>query len=524
VTGANVESARTRASQLVLPELLRRNAARFPAAPALAFQGRTTTYAELAARSDRVAAALHDRGVNAGDRVGLWLYNGIEIVECLFGIHKLGAFAVPINFRLSPDEAAFIVEDAAVSGLIAEHNLRIGAGGALAPGWDLSVGPGSESSYEAALEAATETPSQAELDDDAPAFLMYTSGTTGRPKGALLSHKNLVVNTANWIFEVGATRGDVYLFGFPLFHIGGLVGLYPFIEMGGLSVILPSGGFDPGAVLDSIEASDATVAAFVPAQWQALLDHPDAEAKLRRVRRAIWGGSPASRPLLERMVNSLPPESVMSAFGQTEVTANAVWLAPQDSLRKLGAVGLPALTMEHRIVDETDEPVRRGEVGEIVYRGPTVMLEYFGRPDANADTFRGGWFHSGDLVREDEDGYIWVVDRKNDMIVSGGENIYPAEVERVLVEHPAVVEAAVFGVADERWGETTVACIVTEAAVTVTIDELRAFCTRRLARYKQPARLAIVDALPRNPSGKVLKRVLREEFESLERGIDATAG
>jgi acyl-CoA synthetase (AMP-forming)/AMP-acid ligase II len=214
---------------------------------------------------------------------------------------------------------------------------------------------------------------------------------------------------------------------------------------------------------------------------------------------------------------------VTSTFGQTEVTANATFLTPGDAIRKLGSVGRPALTVEHRIVDDSDRDVAPGAVGEIIYRGPTVMREYFGRPEATAEAFKDGWFHSGDLVREDAEGYIYVVDRKNDMIISGGENIYPAEVERVLTEHPAIQEAAVFGVRDARWGETPVAHVVLRAAASATPEELQALCAERLARYKHPSRILIVHELPRNPGGKVLKRVLRDEHERNQAGTDGEA-
>jgi len=498
-------------SELVLGELLRRNAARTPDAAAVEFNGLRTTFDELEKRANQVACAIGERGVGAGDRVAVWLFNGIPMVEALFGIHKLGAAAVPVNFRMSADEVEFILGDSSACGVVADERLR-----AAAPveheGWDLMVGASGGSAYEAAVTGADSSAPTRYVPDSAPAFVIYTSGTTGRPKGAVLTHKNLLVNISNWQFDVGVRRDDVYLFGFPLFHIGGLAGLYPFLHMGSLSVILPSGKFDPAATLETIERTQATVCAFVPAQWHALVEVPDATAKLKGVRRALWGGSPASRELLLRMGEVLPSSSVMGTFGQTEVTANATFLQPEDAIRKRGSVGRPALTVEYRIVDDSGADVPRGSVGEIVYRGPTVMQEYLGRPQANADAFSAGWFHSGDLVREDDEGYIYAVDRKNDLIISGGENIYPAEVERVLIEHPAVVEAAVFGVSDERWGETPVACVVVGPAE-FDPQELIGFCSARLAHYKRPTCVAVVPELPRNASGKVLRRVLRERFE-----------
>jgi acyl-CoA synthetase (AMP-forming)/AMP-acid ligase II len=434
------------------------------------------------------------------------MHNGIEMVETLFAIHRLGAVAVPMNFRLSRDEASFILDDVRAVGLIADEGLSARAAG---PGWTLVRSESPDCSYEEAIAAQSAGAPARMVHDDAAAFVMYTSGTTGRPKGAVLTHTNLLVNTWNWMFEVGIARGDVYSAGLPLFHIGGLVGLYPFLYLGNLVVLQPSGGFDPDAAVDLMRRSGTTVCAYVPAQWQTIVDCSGARERLREQRRAIWGASPASRPLLEAMVETLPADSIVSTFGQTEVTANATFLGPPDALRKLGSVGRPTLTMEHRIVDDDDRDVRPGDVGEIVYRGPTVMAEYFQRPDATREAFRGGWFHGGDLVYEDPEGYIFVVDRKNDMIISGAENIYPQEIERVLAEHPQVRESAVVGVPHPSWGETPLAFVVSASDEPLVADELIRFCGERLARYKRPSRVVFVDELPRNSSGKVLKRDLR---------------
>jgi fatty-acyl-CoA synthase len=501
--------ARLRATQLSLGELLRRNAFRTPAAPALRLDERSVSYGELDDRSSALAAALGEREVRAGDTVAVLMHNGVEMIETLFAIHKLGAVAVPLNFRLSPDEVAFILGDVGARGLVADESLLGLAAGAPGIGWTLAVSEERGSSYEEAL--ATATPLEpGQVYDDAPAFVMYTSGTTGRPKGAVLTHKNLVANSWSWAFEVGVVRGDSYTAGFPLFHIGGLVGLYPFLLLGECVVLQRSRGFDPDAALELIAGSGATICAFVPAQWQLLVERPGAGEQLRGQRRALWGGSPASRPLLERMVEALPAGTVISTFGQTEVTANATFLGPADALRKLGSVGKAAPTMEHRIVDDEDRDVPRGEVGEIVYRGPTVMREYLGRPDATAEAFRGGWFHGGDLVREDEEGYLYVVDRKTDMIISGGENIYPAELERVLVEHPAVADIAIVGAPHPTWGETPVAFVVAAPGSRPDPGDIADFGDERLARYKRPSRVVLVDELPRNASGKTLKRDLRK--------------
>jgi acyl-CoA synthetase (AMP-forming)/AMP-acid ligase II len=503
-------SSQERARQLTLPELLRRRARTAPHATALCLDGETRSYAELDARADRLAAALARREVAPGDTVAVWMHNGIEMIEALFAIHKRGAAAVPLNFRLTAPEVAFILADSAACGLLADRRLIDAIGRPPSTEWQLVVSGGGDDSYEEAIAEGGDGPDSPPIDDDDAAFVMYTSGTTGQPKGAVLTHKNLIANTWNWTFAVGISEGDVYSAGLPLFHIGGLVGLYPFLLLGNRVVLQRTGGFDPAAALDLMDRAQSTVCAYVPTQWQLLVDEPGAAAVFGRQRRAIWGASPASRPLLERMMEALPEDSVVGTFGQTEVTANATFLAPRDARRKLGSVGRPAMTMEHRIVDDDDRDVPTGEIGEIVYRGPTVTPGYFRRPEATREAFRGGWFHSGDLVREDPDGYLYVVDRKSDTIISGGENIYPAEVERVLVEHPAVAEVAVVGVADARWGETPVAYVVGAAGASPAAQALIDFCGPRLARFKHPSRVVLIDELPRNASGKVLRRVLRE--------------
>jgi fatty-acyl-CoA synthase len=506
VTAAAPPDAQARARQLTLGELLRRQAHRSPDAPALCLDDRTLTYGRLNALADRLAAALAAHEVGTGDTVGVFMHNSLEMVQTLFAIHKLGAVAVPVNIRLTGPEVAFILDDAGVVGLVADEPLLAPVRGDLTVGWELAVGG---DSYERAITDAGQPPG-ALVDADAAAFIMYTSGTTGRPKGAVLTHTNLAANNFNWAFAVGINYGDVYSAGFPLFHIGGLVGLYPFLMLGNRVVLQHTGGFDPEVAVHVMATAPSTVCAYVPAQWQLIAGLPSVAAALRGQRRALWGGSPASRPLLERMTEVLPVDSVVATFGQTEVTANATFSDPRDSRRALGSVGRPAMTMEHRILDDDGEDVASGDVGEIVYRGPTVTSGYWRRPEATAEAFRGGWFHSGDMVRTDADGLIYVVDRKSDMIISGGENIYPAELERVLIEHPAVNEVAVVGEADARWGERPVAYVVLVPGTAPDRAELIGFCAPRLASFKHPSRIVAVDQLPRNAAGKVLKGLLRE--------------
>jgi acyl-CoA synthetase (AMP-forming)/AMP-acid ligase II len=432
-------------------------------------------------------------------------YNGIEFVEAFLAIQKLGACAVPVNFRLSREEVDYVLGDCGARLAIADPELAPRAGGVET----LVVGP----DYEAALAGAPAERPEPAIHGDDLAFLMYTSGTTGRPKGAMLSHQNLVVNTTNWLYEVGARRDDVWLSGLPLFHIGGLNGILPFLHLGALAVIEPSGGFDPALSIARLAEHDVSMCFFVPTQWQEICSHPGVVSVDReRLRTAMWGASQAPLPTLELLAATFPSVEIVNAFGQTEMSSNTCFLRGEDAIRKMGSVGRPALGVEARIVDEDGNDVPRGAVGEIVYRGPTVMLGYHGRPEATAEAFAGGWFHSGDLVREDDEGFIYVVDRLKDMLISGGENVYPAEVERALVEHPAVAEVAVVGVPHPRWVETPLAVVVAEPGAEVGEDELIDHCRARLAGYKKPAAVVFVEDLPRNAAGKVLKRQLREAY------------
>jgi fatty-acyl-CoA synthase len=507
-----------RSRRLVVPELVARSARRDPEAPALACEGELRSFGELDARANGLAAALAERGVGAGEKVAILMHNRIEFVESFLGVQKLGACAVPVNFRLSREEVAYVLADSGAVAILTDAALAPTAAEAaagLAVRFTMVAGeaPVGAESYEQALAAVSSEPPDVVVDDEDFAFLMYTSGTTGRPKGAMLSHQNLVVNTTNWLYEVGARPDDVWLSGLPLFHIGGINGVLPFLHLGALAVIEPSGGFDPARSIARLAEHRVSMCFFVPTQWQEICGCPEvARLDRGRLRTAMWGASQAPLPTLELLSQTFPSVEIVSAFGQTEMSSNTCFLRGEDAIRKMGSVGRPALGVEVRIVDEDGAEVPRGEVGEIVYRGPTVMRGYHGKPEATAEAFEGGWFHSGDLVREDREGFIYVVDRLKDMLISGGENVYPAEVEAALVTHAAVAEVAVIGVEHPRWVETPLAVVVRAPDAEVGEEELIELCRGRLAGYKKPSAVVFVEELPRNASGKVLKRELRERY------------
>ncbi len=339
---------------------------------------------------------------------------------------------------------------------------------------------------------------------------MYTSGTTGRPKGAMLDHVNLFAQSLT-LLRVNQTfdEDDIAFMTAPLFHIAGLGSIAPNFVIGIPTVIHPLGAFNPTELLDAWERERATVVFNVPQQWQVICADPTVHDRDLHLRIISWGAAPASDTLLHKMADTFPDATNVAVFGQTEMTPITCALSGEDSLRKLGSVGKPIPTLQYRVVDDEMNDVPRGQVGEILYRGPNLMKGYWRKPAETAEAFEGGWFHSGDLVRQDEEGFVWVVDRKKDMIISGGENVYCAEVENVLAGHPKVLEAAIYGRADERWGEVPVAAVALMPEQRLTFEELQEWLSDKLARFKQPKDLVLVPALPRNAGGKVNKVALR---------------
>jgi fatty-acyl-CoA synthase len=482
------------------------------------------TYPQLDSRVTRLARALAARGIGRGDRVAVLMRNRLETVEAYYAGLRLGAIVVPINFRLVPAEVRYVLSDSGAAALIVDAADADTAAAAIA---DLDPAPvvlatdGAETrfpqaeSWEAAIEPMTDEPLHIDVDEAEPAFIMYTSGTTGRPKGAVLTHRNLTtVSLLTSLSTGGVTPEDrTFLLGVPMFHIAGVGNILPRLLTGGRIVVYSPATFDPVAIVDLLEREQVTNCFFVPSQWQAICAVPGIRDRELALRRIGWGAAPAQPSLLEALATTFPQAPAFTAFGQTETSATICLLRREDAARKLGSVGQPLYGVEARIVDEHLNDVAVGEVGEIVYRGPTVMREYWNNPQATAEAFAGGWFHSGDLCRMDEDGFIWVVDRKKDMIISGGENIYCAEVEAAIDAHPKVAEVAVIGVPHEKWGQTPLAAITAiDPADPPTEAEIIEHCRGLLASYKKPTSVVVIDAMPRTASGKIQKFTLRERF------------
>jgi acyl-CoA synthetase (AMP-forming)/AMP-acid ligase II len=491
--------------------VLAHHAARIPDKAMIVFEGETTTYAEMATRAAALAGGLRNCGVKAGDVVGLLSYNCPEFLETLFAANCLGAIAMPINWRLAAPEVRYILEHSEARALVCGDALVDVAEDAT-EALDVlrvSVEQPASTGWIALADLRGEPATPVATGGDDAHRLMYTSGTTGRPKGVVLTHANLAWKNLAHIVEFGFTRADLGLACGPLYHVGALdLTTTTLIAAGATTIIHPA--FDAAAVVDEIERSRVTTVWLAPAMVNAIMALPDVEQRdLVSVRVIINGGEKMPIPLIERIQRTFPAAWFADAYGLTETVSGDTFLDRDNIVSKLGSVGRPCLYLELDIWDDKGESVPAGERGEIVLRGPKVFKGYWRDAEATAAAFAGGWFHTGDIGVRDEDGYLFIVDRLKDMIVSGGENIAGSEVERVLYEHDAVLEAAVVGRPDERWGEVPAAFVALRDGAVATAEELLAHCRKQLARFKVPKEITFIDALPRNPSGKVLKRELR---------------
>jgi fatty-acyl-CoA synthase len=491
--------------------VLEHHARRTPDKPFAEFEGTVVTYQDMADWSAAVAAGLAARGIGAGDVVALLSYNNVEFLTTIFAANALGAVAMPINWRLAAPEVRFILEHSQARALVVDDACVALANDATKDRNDLvraCISARATDGWERFTALRAEPVPRAEVGPDDLHRLMYTSGTTGRPKGVMITHANLAWKNFAHVTEFGFTSDDVGLACGPLYHVGALdLVTTTMIAVGATTIVHRA--FDAEAVVDEIERARVTTIWTAPAMVRAILDVPGIETRdLSSLRVLIAGGEKMPIPFIERLRRTFPSAWFADAYGLTETVSGDTFLDRDHTVSKLGSVGRPCQYLELDIWDERGASVRAGAKGEIVLRGPKVFAGYWRDPDATAAAFKGGWFHTGDIGVRDEDGFVYIVDRLKDMIVSGGENIASSEVERVLYEHDAVVEVAVVGRPDERWGEVPVAYAVVNT--TVSADELIEHCRSRLAKFKVPKDVLFIDALPRNPSGKVLKRELRQ--------------
>jgi fatty-acyl-CoA synthase len=473
--------------------------------------GRRFTYAALNARANRAANWLRACGVQPGDRVSLLAHNGVIYVELLYGCGKIGAVFTPLNWRLAPAELAYILEDCTPPILIyapefAETAQALGA----------AIGrqellPQAQYEEAARQQPSGEPPRPPDLDGESAHCILYTSGTTGRPKGAIIPHRQVLWNAINTVISWELTAQDVSPIFTPMFHSGGLfVFLTPLFYAGGRVIL--SRGFDAQQSLRLLERERCTVVLGVPTLFQEWLKTPGlSKIDFSQMRWFISGGAPCPPSIIDAW-REQTGSVFRQGYGLTEVGPNCCSMTDEESVSKAGSVGKAIFHSQMRLVDAAGDDVPTGEAGELLIRGPHVCGGYLHNPQATVESLRDGWFHTGDMARADEDGFLYIVGRFKDMIISGGENIYAAEVESVFLEHPAVAECALIGQPDPQWGEVGLMVTVLTSGASATEQELQDFCRRHLARYKTPKRVIFADSLPYSPYGKVMKAELRKSF------------
>lgn len=520
--GGEIEAAR----QQALGDLPRRSALRHRDKIAIIDGERTLTFAEFEQVVDRTAAAIAAAGIDAGDRLVLLAHNCWQFAVLSFATARRGVLLVPVNFMLTANEIAYILDDSGAIGFVAEDGLAQVAQDAIAASagtvrhrLTIELGTGSAPAGWPGLRAWTEydgpAPAPVTMADDDPIRLMYTSGTESRPKGALHSSRSLMWQYVSCALDGGMSTDDVEVHALPMYHCAQLdCFLSTDLYLGATSIILR--GPEPTGLLRTIEAHRVTKLFAPPTVWISLLRSPEFDrTDLSSLRKAYYGASPMPVEVLREMRTRLPDVRLWNFYGQTEMAPLATILQPHDQLRKAGSAGQAALNVQTIVVDEDGMPVAAGVVGEIVHRSPHATLGYFHNPDKTAEAFQGGWFHSGDLGMLDEEGYLTIVDRKKDMIKTGGENVASREVEEAIYQLDAVAEVAVFGVDHPVWIEAVTAVVVPKAGATLTPEDVTTFARSVLAPYKAPKYVAIADTIPKNPSGKILKRELRHTYRSI---------
>ena len=497
--------------------LLTMAANKFPDRTALIQDDRRFTYRQFNQRSNRMARALLRFGLQKGDRVATLLYNSPELVEVFLGAAKTGAVFTPVNFRLAAEEVVYLVNhsDARIF-VFGEEFFPLAE--SICPRlpkverW-ISVGKAPFAravEYETLLRDSTDEESDIPVEEKDECQMLYTSGTTGRPKGAVLTHGNVLWNLVNTLLAREDKEGEIALITGPLYHAAALNNHFLIrLALGGTCVLMKH--FEPRRFMEIIQKEKVNVISGAPAMFHLFLNLPDVETyDTRSVTRCTLGAATLPDETKQRIMKLFPNAGgIYDVYGATEVSPTLAVLKAADSLRKTACVGPAVPFLEVKIVDPQDREVPRGETGEIICRGPNVMKGYYKDPEGTAEALKGGWLHTGDIGRMDEEGFVYIVDRKKDMIISGGENIYPREIEEVLFSHPKIREAAVVGAPDPLWGETVKAFIVLRTDASMTEEEVIEYCKSHLASYKKPKRVEFIESLPRNPSGKVLKNLLR---------------
>jgi fatty-acyl-CoA synthase len=521
------EQVINRARRQTLGDLLGRSARRYPEVSAIECGDHVRwTYAEFDRLCDQLAAALIGAGIARGDRVAVLARNSHSFALLRFALARTGGVLVPINFMLNPEEIAYILQHSGAASLCVDAEFAEAgrAAAAISGGverfWGLENEAGQAPEDMPSvneLAAARVDPAALDAIDLSGADLaqiIYTSGTESRPKGALLTHDSVIWEYVTCLADTSIEAGDIMLHALPLYHCAQLdVFLGPSIYVGGTNIITATPS--PDNIIDHIRRRGITSFFAPPTVWIAILRDPSSTGEaLASLKKGYYGASIMPVEILKELIERFPGLQLWNLYGQTEIAPVATVLRPQEQLPKAGSAGRPALNVETRVVDDAGEEVAVGEIGEVVHRSPQLLSGYYNDPERTAEAFKDGWFHSGDLATRDADGYITIVDRKKDMIKSGGENVSSREVEETIYGLPEVSEVAVIGIADDKWIEAVCAIVVLKDGAELDAAAVIEHCARHLAGFKTPKRVEFVDALPKNPSGKLLKRELREQLRS----------
>ena len=498
-------------------EILEMNANKYPNKLGIIFDEVEKTFSEINSEANSVANAFLEMGIRPKDKIATLFYNEPDLIISYFALLKIGVQVVPINFRLAPPEMAFMLCHSEAKGIIYDRSFSETID-AIKPnlGKDMHYivagGGGEEGLRLEDLKKAGDRNPGIKVKGDDLSFLMYTSGTTGRPKGVMITYDNTLWNAFGLAMTSELRHRDVVLNPMPLFHAGALNRYWSFLLLGCTYISMKN--FDAVKSLEMIQKYGVTYMLMVPAMAQMIFQVKDLPAyDLSSVRECLITAAIVPVSVKKKVTEVFPNAGLVDGYGLTEATSCATAIKPEDAFRKLTSVGLPYHFNEAMIVDDHGKEIPAGGgVGEIVVRGPNVMKGYYKDPKATKEAIVDGWLHTGDLGRRDEEGYFYIVDRKKDMLISGGENIYPAEVEATLNSHLKILESAVIGAKDEKWGETVLALVVLHPGESMTTEEVDRYCREKMAKYKRPRVIKFVENLPRNAAGKVMKTELRQTY------------
>lgn len=503
-----------------LGDMLSISANRFSEKNAITFNDQRLSYREIEVRANRIANVMTNLGLKKGDRCAILFFNRVEWAELYFGLAKVGIIAVPINFRFALPEIKYVLKNSNPMAIIFEESFQSIVCELKKtldyPKHYICLGTSEDLSYTDLLTNASEQPPKTVVIDTDPFFIAYTSGTTGFPKGALITHKSLITHYLIFANQFGKlAKNDRLLLIMPIFHSNSTWFLHALLMIGGSAVIIPSGGFDPEEILSIIDREKVTGMSVVPTMLTMILNLDEKTKRkynLSSLQKCLVGGAPLMTQTKEQIIELVNNAEFFEGYGSTE-TGLVTVLNPEDQLRKVRSVGIPTIGKEVRLLDSTGNDVAPGEIGELYVRGLGVLLkEYWQDSNSTSKAFIDEWCTVGDMARFDEEGYLYLEDRKKDMIISGGENIYPTEVENVLAKHTAVLETAVVGVPDELWGERVHAVIKLKDGEYATGQEIIDFCRDKIAGYKRPRSIDFVTELPKSPTGKILRRIIREPY------------